>query len=396
VAAQARSRIPNPESLIPLTAPVPGLYVHVPFCSSICNYCNFNRGLFDESLKNRFVEAVRREIRNFSPEPSALSPDTLYFGGGTPSLLTPSEIGSIIDESRRSLGLTADAEITLEANPETVTTGVLEHFRAAGVNRLSFGVQSFRDAELQRLGRQHSARRAVQAVESARAAGFDNISIDLMMWLPGQDVAQWLASVDAAVAVDADHLSLYILEVYPHLPLKQEIDRHGWTQQPDDGAAEMYESAMAKLDAAGYEQYEISNVCRPGRESRHNVKYWTDGGWLGFGPGAHSTWGGVRWRTIASTADYITKIDAGESVVVERRTLTTDERLGDALFTGLRMNCGVDTEVLSARYGVDVWGRFGERLSPFLEAGILLRQEKRIRLTRPGMLLANEVMSVFV
>jgi oxygen-independent coproporphyrinogen-3 oxidase len=390
VVARAPSLIPNRES------PIPGLYVHIPFCSAICNYCNFNRGLFDESLKTRFVEAVRKEIRDFSPPPSALSPDTLYFGGGTPSLLTPAEITSIIDESRRSLGLTADAEITLEANPESVTADTLEQFRESGVNRLSFGVQSFRDDELKRLGRLHSAERAVCAIESARAAGFDNVSIDLMMWLPGQDVVQWLASVDAAIRVSPDHLSLYILEVYAHLPLKQEIDRHGWTQQPDDAAAEMYESAMARLDAAGYEQYEISNVCRAGRQSRHNVKYWTDGVWLGFGPGAHSTWRGARWRNIASTEEYTNKIGAGESVVVDRRALSTDEQLGDALFTGLRLNCGVDTDLLSARYGVDVWGRFGERLSPFLDAGILLRQEGRLRLTRPGMLLANEVMSIFV
>ena len=390
MAAPARSLIPDPQSL------TPGLYVHVPFCSSICNYCNFNRGLFDESLKVRFVEAVRREIRIFSPEPSALSPDTLYFGGGTPSLLTPADIASIIDECRGALGLTVDAEITLEANPETVRADTLEQFRAAGVNRLSFGVQSFLDEELKRLGRLHSSERAVQAVESARTAGFDNVSIDLMMWLPGQNVAQWRASVDAAISVDADHLSLYILEVYPHLPLKQEIDRHGWTQDSDDGAAEMYESAMARLDAAGYEQYEISNVCRAGRQSRHNMKYWTDGAWLGFGPGAHSTWSGARWRNVASTEDYANKIDAGESAVVDRRALTADEQLGDALFTGLRLNCGVDTDILSRRYGVDVWGRFGARLLPFLDAGILLRQEGRLRLTRPGMLLANEVMSVFV
>ena len=297
------------------------MYVHVPFCSSICNYCNFNRGLFDETLKTRFVDALLREIREgargirkkgsggvFDRSTAKTPPDpffdTLYFGGGTPSLLTPVEITSIIDAGRRSLGLTADAEITLEANPETVAALTLEQFRAAGVNRLSFGVQSFRDEELKRLGRLHSAERAVQAVELARAAGFDNVSIDLMMWLPGQDAAQWLTSVDAAIRVNADHLSLYILEVYPHLPLKQDIDRYGWTQVPDDAAAEMYESAMERLDAAGYEQYEISNVSRAGRESRHNLKYWTDGDWLGFGPGAHSTWDGVRWRNLASTEEY--------------------------------------------------------------------------------------------
>ena len=379
---------------------VPGLYVHVPFCSSICNYCNFNRSLFDEGLKSRFVRALLKEIGEpgISPHltPLTAPPDTLYFGGGTPSLLTPAEISWIIETSRESRGLTADAEITLEANPETVTAATLEQFRAVGVNRLSFGVQTFRDEELKRLGRQHSAERAVQAVESARVAGFDNVSIDLMMWLPGQDVPQWLTTVEAAIGVNADHLSLYILEVYPHLPLKQEIDRHGWAQTPDDGAADMYESAMAMLDAAGYEQYEISNVCRTGRESRHNMKYWTDGDWLGFGPGAHSTWRGLRWRNIAATEEYTSRIGADESPAVDRRVFSNDERLGDALFTGLRLSCGVDIDLLSMRYGVDVWARFRERLAPFLDAGVLSRQEPRLRLTRRGMLLANEVMSVFV
>jgi oxygen-independent coproporphyrinogen-3 oxidase len=376
----------------------PGLYFHVPFCSSICNYCNFNRGLFDEGLKTRFVEALLTEIREQGSKGSSgpLHADTLYFGGGTPSLLIPSEIQSVIQACRSALGLADGAEVTLEANPETVTAGTLEQFRASGVNRVSFGVQSFRDEELQRLGRLHSAGRAVQVVEMARGAGFDNVSIDLMMSLPGQDVPQWLASVADAIRVDADHLSLYILEVYPHLPLKQEIDRHGWTQPPDDAAAEMYESGMALLDAAGYQQYEISNVCRSGRESRHNLKYWADGEWLGLGPGAHSTMRGVRWRNVASTEDYVTRVAEGRSLVAERRLLTNDERLGDALFTGLRLTRGIDLDALSVRYGVDVWRQFGERLAPFLDAGILLRRESTLRLTRSGMLVANEVMSVFV
>ena len=391
MAAPARNehlRISDPQSVIP------GLYVHVPFCSSICNYCNFTRGLFDQKLKDRFVEAVRREIR--TAQPLALAPDTLYFGGGTPSLLAAVDIAAIVDEARDVFGLSSSAEITLEANPESVTAESLEQFRAAGVNRLSFGVQSFRDDELKRLGRMHSAGRAMDVVGLARAAGFDNVSIDLMMWLPGQDVVQWLENVTSAIDVDADHLSLYILEVYPHLPLKQEIDRQGWTQQPDDAAADMYELAMARLDAAGYEQYEISNVCRPGRESRHNLKYWTDGDWFGVGPGAHSTWRGERWRNIASTEDYVRRIVDDEPVIAERRRLTSDERLGDALFTGLRLNRGVNINVLSERYGVDIWQRFGDRLSRYLDAGILLRQEGHLRLTRPGMLLGNEVMSVFV
>jgi len=364
--------------------------------------------LYDDTLKRQFVAAVLKEIRGQTPffveidrmqqikGSDPFFPDTLYFGGGTPSLLAPDDIAAIVNEARTSFGLTPDAEVTLEANPETVSEDSLEHFRRAGVNRLSFGIQSFRDEELQRLGRQHSAERAVQAVGMARAAGFDNVSIDLMMWLPGQDVPQWLTSVEKAIRVGPDHVSLYILEVYPNLPLRQEIDRNGWAQEPEDGAADMYESAMEMLDRAGYQQYEISNVSRPGRESRHNLKYWTDGDWLGFGPGAHSTWRGTRWRNTAATADYIQKIAADDHATADRRTLSNDERLGDALFTGLRLTCGVDIVNMSERYDVDVWQRFGARLTPYLDAGILCRRDTRLRLTRRGMLLANEVMSVFV
>lgn len=380
-----------------------GLYVHVPFCSAICNYCNFNRGLFDEALKTRFVDALIQEIRRtkkapdpFSTPAPALRADTIYFGGGTPSLLTPDEIASIVDAARSVFDLAPDAEITLEANPETVAPARLEGFRQAGINRLSYGVQSFDDAELKRLGRLHSAQRAEDAVRMARAAGFDNISLDLMMWLPGQDVPQWLLSVARAIAIDPEHVSLYILEVYPHLPLKQEIEAHGWTQVEDEGAAEMYEAAMAMLDAAGYQQYEISNVAKPGRESRHNLKYWSDGEWWGFGPGAHSTWQGSRWRNVSATEDYIQRIAAAASVVSERRILSLDEHLGDAVFTGLRLNRGVDLCILSRQYAVDIWARFGERLAPFTEAGLLVKEGDRIRLTRQGMLLANEVMAVFV
>jgi oxygen-independent coproporphyrinogen-3 oxidase len=369
-----------------------GLYIHVPFCSAICNYCNFNRGLFDEAQKTRFVNALIQEIKGTG----VVSADTVYFGGGTPSLLTPREIGAVIDAVRSTVDLTSDAEITLEANPETVDRERLEGFHAAGINRLSYGVQSFRDEELKRLGRLHSARRAEEAVQEARAAGFDNLSLDLMMWLPGQDVPQWLSSVERAVATNPDHMSLYILEVYPHLPLKQEIEKHGWAQVEEDGTAEMYEASMAMLEAAGYEQYEISNVAKPGRQSLHNLKYWTDGEWLGFGPGAHSTRQGSRWRNVASTEDYIERIAAGKPVVSERRALSTDEQVGDAMFTGLRLNRGVDLSILSRQYAVDIWARFGARLAPFEEAGILMKEGNCIRLTRQGMLLANEVMAIFV
>lgn len=370
-----------------------GLYLHIPFCSAICNYCNFNRGLFDADLKSRYVAALVGEIARCGDGAPA---DTIYFGGGTPSLLEPAEVAQIVAACRSAFAVTPDAEVTLEANPETVSEARLAAFREAGVNRLSFGVQSFREDELQRLSRLHSADRARAAVGEARAAGFDNVSLDLMMWLPEQRVSDWLESVDQAIAVAPDHLSLYLLEVYPNAPLKDDMARARWSQAPDEDAEAMYLAAMERLEAAGLEQYEISNVARAGRQSRHNLKYWTDGAWLGFGCGAHSTRVGRRWRNVSSTEDYVERCGSGQPVAVDVRTLTPAERLGDALFTGLRLCEGIDLAAIEARYGVNVWRRYETELSPFVDAGCLMYDPPRLRLTRRGMLLAHEVMLVFV
>jgi oxygen-independent coproporphyrinogen III oxidase len=202
-----------------------GLYLHVPFCSAICSYCNFNRGLIDAKLKSRYVAALDREIRTapfpFEAAPTLRDVDSIFFGGGTPSLLEPSEIGRLIEACRSNFTLAGDTEITLETNPETATEERLAAFREAGVNRISFGVQSFDDEELARLGRIHSAKRARDAVQDARRAGFTNISLDLMLWLPGQSFSSWLRTVDEAIALAPDHLSLYLLELYPNAPLKR-------------------------------------------------------------------------------------------------------------------------------------------------------------------------------
>jgi oxygen-independent coproporphyrinogen-3 oxidase len=374
-----------------------GLYVHVPFCSAICNYCNFNRGLFDASLKTRYVDALVAEIRGTLREEAERSPaDTIYFGGGTPSLLEPQEVARIVEACEASFPLPREREVTLEANPETVSHARLDAYRLSGVNRLSFGVQSFRDDELRRLSRLHSAGRARQAVAEARAAGFDNISLDLMMWLPEQRVSQWLESVDRAIEIAPEHVSLYLLEVYANAPLREDMARARWSQAPDDDAAEMYLEAMRRLEGAGYEQYEISNVARPGRQSRHNLKYWTDGEWLGFGCGAHSTRSGVRYRNVASTEEYVQRVCRGQAPTADVRRLSPDERLGDAMFTGLRLTAGVDLRAIHARYGTDIWARHQAELEPFIEAGCLIHDAPRLRLTRRGMLVAHEVMAIFV
>jgi oxygen-independent coproporphyrinogen-3 oxidase len=370
-----------------------GLYVHIPFCSAICNYCNFNRGLFDTDLKNRYVGALLTEIARKADGSPA---DTIFFGGGTPSLLEPQEVRGVIDACRDSFAVALDAEITLEANPETVTHDRLRAFREAGINRLSFGVQSFRDEELHRLSRLHSAARAREAFEMAREAGFENISLDLMMWLPQQSVEDWFSSVDALAALGPEHASLYLLEIYPNAPLKDTMARSKWSLAPDDDAAEMYLGAMSRLDDAGYGQYEISNVSQPGFQSRHNLKYWTDGEWIGFGCGAHSTRNGVREKNVAATEDYISAVADGRPVGSERRVLTPQERVEEAVFTGLRLTQGVRLDAVRSRYGIDLWDHYGRDLRPFVDQRLLIYDGDVIRLTRDGMLLANEVMTVFI
>lgn len=369
-----------------------GLYLHIPFCRSICNYCNFNRGLLDSTVKVRYISALEMEIRRAGCDASV---DTIYFGGGTPSLLTSEEIACLVTACREAFNVECDAEVTLEVNPETVTIETVRGWINAGVSRVSLGVQSFHDAELQRLDRCHTAERAREAVSLTCAAGFD-VSVDLMLWLPMQKRDDCARSIDTLVKLRPNHASLYMLELYPNAPLKEEMARAGWSQAPDDDAAAMYLDTLAQTDAAGYEQYEISNIAQPGKRCRHNLKYWSDGAWLGFGCGAHSTRDGVRWRNVADTNDYIDAIDNQSSPVVERRSLTNDEQLGDTLFMGLRVVEGVDLERVGFRYGIDVMGRYGASLEPFIQAGMLVHDDGRLKLTRAGMLLSNEVMKTFV
>ena len=383
-----------------------GLYLHIPFCQAICHYCNFNRGLFDGQQKTRYVSALVREIQQAGGAAAGSPADTIFFGGGTPSLLEPAEVGRLIAACREAYDVAPGAEVTLETNPETATPECLAGFREAGVNRLSLGVQSFDDAELKRLGRVHDASRAAAAVGLARAAGFDNVSVDLMCWLPGQSMASWLATVSRTIELAPDHVSLYLLELYPNAPLKETMARmapdagegptQAWTQVGDDEAADMYLEGLAALDAAGYAQYEISNVARPGRESRHNLKYWTMGAWRGYGCGAHSTIAGERWQNLSSTADYMARVESGEPVDVGRRALSTAERAGEALFTGLRLTAGLDADLLSSRYGVRVWEAYGENLAQWTESGLVWRQGNRFGLTRTGMLVSNDILASFV
>ena len=384
-------RAPSPEPR-GFVSPL-GLYLHIPFCESICNYCNFNRGLLDADVKGAYLQAIVEEIRRSG---DGTSVDTIYFGGGTPSLLSPAEVAHVLSVCATEFAVERAAEITLEVNPETATASHLDGWREAGVTRLSFGVQSFRDDELARLGRRHSAARAEQAVRLARVSGFEDLSLDLMLWLPAQTPARCRESVDALLELHPTHASLYLLELYPNAPLKEEMARTGWSLAPDDDAAEMYLDALERTDAAGYEQYEISNIALPSHRCAHNLKYWRDGEWLGFGCGAHSTRGGCRWKNVSETDRYVARVEAGETIVAERHFLTEEQRIGDVLFTGLRLTEGVDLRQVQREHRVDVMARYSASLTPFINGGYLSHEFGRLSLTRRGMLVANEVMRIFV
>jgi oxygen-independent coproporphyrinogen III oxidase len=390
-----------------------GLYIHVPFCAAICGYCNFTRGLHDPALERRYVDAVGREITgslagletHVTREATRATPeapratraaDTIYFGGGTPTVLEPGDIAAVIRACRETFEIAPGAEVTMEANPETVTPERLAGYRAAGVNRVSFGVQSFKDPELARLGRLHDAARARAAFHDARSAGFDNLSLDLMLGLPGQTPAGLRESVDALIALGPEHASIYLLELHAGTRLADAVARGDAPPVCDDDAADMYLETMARLESAGYEQYEISNVARPGHRSRHNVKYWTDGEWLGFGCAAHSTLGHERWNNVVSEREYVGRIERGDSPVSVRRPLSPREHLEEALFMELRLTDGIGLDRIRRAYGVDVWRRWGARLAVFEEAGLLVRDEHHLRLTRRGMLLAGNVMTTFL
>ncbi len=371
-----------------------GLYVHVPFCAAICHYCNFTRGLLDEAVKARYVRAV---VADITRQGRGAPIDSIFFGGGTPSLLTPAEVGTIVDAVRRAFTLAPDAEITLEANPESVSVAQASGYLEAGVNRVSLGVQSFRDEELARLGRLHSADGARAAVRALRAAGVTNLSLDLMLWLPEQTRAHLRESIASLIDAGPDHASVYLLEVYPNSPLKDTMARGGWAVASDDEAADMYLDTMETLERAGYRQYEISNVARAGRESRHNLTYWRDGDWYAFGAGAHGAVDDTRWRVVSGTTDYITRVEGGEDTAAERWARDAATRCEEALFMGLRLAEGLDLARIAARYGVDVWARYGAALQPFVAAGHLVHEPgRRIFLTRPGMLVANDAMAVFL
>jgi oxygen-independent coproporphyrinogen-3 oxidase len=379
-----------------------GIYVQVPFCQTRCTYCNFHTGVVPAARFAPYVDAVCAEIAGHrglyqaagiclpAGLPDAVV-DTIYIGGGTPSLLDAGHLRRIVDAVRDHL--VADlTEVTLEADPETVTEEKAAGWIAAGINRISFGVQSFCDAELQAAGRMHRRADVYRAAGILRGAGITNISFDLIAGLPKQTRETWQGSLNALVELAPEHVSVYLLEVDEGSRLGAEIlrggNRYSAASVPaDDEMAEFYETACAVLAQAGYEHYEISNWGRPEFASRHNLKYWRREPYLGFGAGAHSFSGTERWANAHDAAQYVGAITAGRLPVEQVEELTAESALEEELFLGLRQLGGIDVGRIEREYGVELASRF----DPLASAGLVEREGSVVRLAPGRVSVSNEV-----
>ena len=372
-----------------------GLYIHIPFCRSRCSYCDFATGIYQGELAERYVRALVTEIASSTRARNHV--DTIFFGGGTPSLLTPSQLERILVALRDRFDVERDAEITVEMNPGTVTRDQLRAFRDLGVNRASFGAQTFDDAELAKLGRSHTSAETLKTFHELRAAGYTNVSFDLIAGLPGQTLDGWQRNIEQSLALQPEHLSFYLLEVHSGTPLADHI-RRGLQPKPDDDlAAVMYEWMIQRATDAGYEHYEISNLCRPGFASRHNTKYWTGAPYFGFGCSAHSFNGqSKRWSNQRDVLRYVEAVEQETSPIVEEHELSDADLRAEALFLGMRMMRGVDVIEYNELFGVDLRVEHHDELDRFREAGLVELDGGVIRLTRNGALMSNEVFAAFV
>ena len=373
-----------------------GIYIHVPFCRSRCSYCDFATGKYEADLAERYVGTLAKETKSFSEE--AKQPvDTIYFGGGTPSLLNAAQLDTLLTSVRECFTVSPVAEITMEMNPGTVTPEKLVDFKTLGVNRASFGAQTFNDSELARLGRSHTAQETRQTFRYLRDAGFDNVSFDLIAGLPGQTLEGWTGNLDEAFALGPEHLSFYLLEVHQGTPLADHI-RRGIQPKPDeDLAAEMYEIMLERAAATGFEHYEISNLSLPGYQSRHNTKYWTGAPYYGFGCSAHSYDGEFRrWANERDIGRYLKMIEQDNCAVVEEIELKQHDRQAEAVFLGLRMMNGFSIEQYREHFGADIRETHATDLARFCEAGLIELNGGMVKLTRAGALMSNEVFAAFV
>jgi oxygen-independent coproporphyrinogen-3 oxidase len=382
-----------------------GIYISVPFCKSKCTYCNFASGVFSAGQMGRYVERLGEDIswlRAHANELGATIPETvdsIYLGGGTPSLLPPDELKKIFFTLRQEFKVLPKAEVTVECAPGTLTDGIIQALATRGVNRVSLGVQSFVDKEAASVARLHTREKTLSDIERLRKAGISNINVDLIAGLPHQTRESWAYSLEQAIATGVPHVSVYMLEVDEDSRLGRELiaggtKYHAHFVPDDDLTAEFYETARERLNVAGVEQYEISNFARPGFESKHNLKYWTRQPYLGFGVDAHSMLPAAQGESVrlATTDDYDRFFVAAD---FKASAVSAEQALEESFFLGLRLNRGVDLRRLREEFG-DAANKFEATIDELVEDGLLIRAEENLRLTNRGRLLSNEVFGRFI
>jgi oxygen-independent coproporphyrinogen-3 oxidase len=388
------------------------LYLHIPFCHAKCHYCDFNSYAGMLGQREAYVDVLRREVvlageraRMRGGRPRRCR--TIFFGGGTPSLLRAEQVAELLGAARAAFAVEDDAEITLEANPGTLEYGHLDELHAAGINRLSMGAQSFDAGLLKWMGRIHSPEEIEVAFAAARAAGFTSVNLDFIFALPGQSLALWEQTLDRAVGLGPEHLSLYSLIVEEGTPLFTWVKQGKVMPADDDLAADMYELAAVGLAAAGYRQYEISNWALPGHECRHNLTYWRNLPYIGLGAGAHSWYGGHRFADVRPIREYIRRVQAASDVaaplasadvvclpaaaIVEDEVISRELEMAETGILGLRLTDGLALDDFARRFGRDFLDVFGGRLSEAFALGLLEADGGYVRLTARGRLLGNEV-----
>lgn len=382
----------------PRVSPNGGLYVHIPFCVHKCAYCDFY-SVSDLNLKPAFLKALSAEIA--AAEAGPLAFDTVYFGGGTPSILDPVEVEGIIDQLNSRFRLAGPVEVTLEANPGTVDSEKLKGFRSAGVNRINIGVQSFREENLRRLGRIHSAGQARDAVAAARRAGFEDVGLDLIYGLPGQTMGAWTMDIENALAYDPEHLACYMLSVEPGTALAEDERLGRFRPAAEEDTAELFLATSERLARRGYRHYEISNFARgaasggDARVSRHNSKYWAYAPYLGFGPAAHSFQPPRRFWNHRDVRRYIAELQAGRRPPGGEESLSVDQQMLEVVMLGLRTSAGIDRADFKARFGRDFNERYGAAADELAARGLLTLENGRCAPTRQGMLFLNTVVAAF-
>ncbi|MDL2275756.1 radical SAM family heme chaperone HemW [Desulfosarcina sp. OttesenSCG-928-G10] len=368
-------------------SPFGGIYIHVPFCRAKCPYCDFY-SITDTRRISRYVDMLITEVRQYPPFPYLF--DTVYFGGGTPSLLIPDQVFRILEALHQRFCISSSAEITLEVNPGTTNLKHLFAYRKAGINRINIGLQSTHDPTLRFLGRIHTAEAGVSIVHSAQATGFENIGVDLIYGVPGQSQTLWQAELERVIRLSPAHLSCYTLTIEPGTPLAKKVENSACQPLDEALAGALFSFTATWLADQGYPQYEISNFarCHPGDgdwRSRHNQKYWRFCPYLGFGPAAHSFEKNRRWWNHRNLDAWEKAVAAGRSPVAESETLTPEQQLMEWIYLGLRQTCGIDVNATQQKFGIDFFACFGPVITDLEERGMMVSSPEQVRLTPKGM-----------